>query len=134
MNHEELAELINNLHNVSIQLDDEITQLRELQRIREASRNTGRNASERHYAAHGNDNENQGNRVNSSETGQECNKNNGRKLSVGDSIEVVRGRNQGVRATIVRETAAQFELKSEQVQGNFRKWKNNVKKVKKQRT
>ena len=53
-----------------------------------------------------------------------------RKLKVGDKVKVTRGHNQGVRATIIRETAAQHELKSDKITHTFRKWKNNVKKIK----
>ena len=41
MNHEELKNLINKLNNLSIELNNEISQLHELQTIREATRNTG---------------------------------------------------------------------------------------------
>ena len=66
----------------------------------------------------------QSNRPNNNAAGTGGNTNTDRRASVGDKVKVIRGRNQGVK-----ETAAQFELKSEFVQGNFRKWKNNVKKV-----
>ena len=56
--------------------------------------------------------------------------NEDRKLKAGDEVKVIRGRNQGVRAMIIRETAAQYKLRLDQVVHSFRKWKNNVKKFK----
>ena len=41
MNQEELKNLINKLNNISIELNNKISQLCELQTIREATRNTG---------------------------------------------------------------------------------------------
>ena len=51
------------------------------------------------------------------------------KLKIGDNVVVLRGRNQGVHARIIKETPAQYELISDQVEGTFRKWKNNVKRA-----
>ena len=132
MNNEELTELINKLKRVTLQLNDEIDQLQALQRIRQASRNTGRNTSAREYATYGSNSNNQGNKANTNTGEGKHSKNNERRLKVGDSVEVIRGNHQGTRATIVRETASQFELKSERVIGTFRKWKTNVRKIKNQ--
>ena len=131
MNNEEVTELINKLKRVNLQLNDEIDQLQALQRIRQATRNTGRNTSARGYATYGS-NSNQGNRANTNADEGKHSRNNERKLKVGDSVEVVRGRNEGTVVTIVRETTSQCELKSERVIGTFRKWKTNVRKIKNQ--
>ena len=127
MNHDELEYLINKLQNVSLQLESEIRELQALQNIREASRNTGRrNAND--TSAHRTDTRNQA--PNGHKGAAKDNKSSPRRLKVGDRVRVERGRNEGATATIVRETATQFELESEQVVGKFRKWKTNVRKIK----
>ena len=127
MNHDELKYLINKLQNVSLQLESEIRELQALQNIREASRNTGRrNAND--TSAHRTDTRSQA--PNGHKGAARGNKSTPRRLKVGDRVRVERGRNEGATATIVRETATQFELESEQVVGKFRKWKTNVRKIK----
>ena len=127
MNQEELENLINRLSNLSTELNIiELEQLRKLKVIREASRNTGSRPNLT-YNTYSNRYEPK------SRNNQETRGDAGitrKKLTVGDKVRVTRGRNQGVTATIIREAPAQFELKSEQVVDTFRKWKNNVKKVK----
>ena len=127
MNNEEVTELINKLKRVNLQLNDEIDQLQRLQHIREATRNIGRSASAHGDTAH-NNGSNSG--TNTETAGKKYKIR--RELKVGDHVEVTRGRNEGTKAVIVRETASQFELKSERVQGTFRKWKTNVRKIKNQ--
>ena len=129
MNNEELVELIKKLKRVSLQLNDEIDQLQRLQHIRQATRNIGRSASARGYATHSNGSDPG---TNTETAGKKYKNDNRRKLKVGDHVEVTRGRNEGTKAVIVRETASQFELESERVQGTFRKWKTNVRKIKNQ--
>ena len=133
MNHDELGELISKLKRVSVQLDDEINQLQGLHRIRQASRNTGRRSTTTSgHAASNNNGNSRGNGTETDTDGRKYNGNNDRRLKVGDSVEVTRGKHQGAKATIIRETVSQFELKSERIIGTFRKWKTNVRKIKNQ--
>ena len=128
MNHEELKILINNLEGISININNKLKQLKELQAIREATRNTGTRLAPR-YTTYGT---NYG-RDNTNRTpNQDRESNTNRKLKVGNIVKVIRGRNQGVIATIIRETTAQYELRSDHVNETFRKWKNNVKKARDQ--
>ena len=127
MNQEELEQLINQLNGISIDLNNELQNLQALQQIREASCHTGANQS-REYTKrpeprvmHSQDKGTNKNYNQSNSPGQK------RRPKVGDTVRVIRGRNQGATGNITRETSAQYEIRSQQVIKTFRKWKNNVK-------
>lgn len=124
MNHDELEELINRLSHFSLELDNEISKLQSLQRIREATRNTGARPTPDYatYETQYGDGEFTGREEPEPEKRKA-------KLKIGDHVTVLRGKNQGVHARIIKETPAQYELLSDQVEGTFRKWKNNVKRA-----
>ena len=50
-----------------------------------------------------------------------------RRPKAGDMVKVTKGRNQGATGIITRETPAQYEISSNQVNETFHKWKSNVK-------
>ena len=97
--------MCNRIDKVAIEVNEELRNLREIQASRSATRNT--------------------NQVPVPATVPSRNE----KLSAGDEIRVTRGRNQGVKGRILRETPAQYLISLEHVEGTFRKWKNNVKKA-----
>ena len=127
MNHKELKNLINKLNNISIKLNNKISQLHKLQMIREATRNTGTRPTPEYTTYQMNYNRSA---PNGNPTQPEKKNTMEKRLKVGDNVEVVRGRNQGVKAGIIKETPAQFEVRSDQVQETFCKWKNNIRKLK----
>ena len=133
MNHEELRQLVARIESITIDLNNELVQLRSLHNIREASRNTGRAPTEDYYGARSPRSKPTGSarKPDTSEETRGANGENKNKPEVGDTIKVVRGRNQGAIGIIVRETKSQYEISSERVVGKFRKWKNNVKLTKK---
>ena len=94
--------------------------------IREASRNTGNRPNPEYSAYHTHYEAGSPNR----HKAQDNEGTNKRKLKIGDQVKVVRGQNQGVTATIIKETPAQYKLRSDQVLHTFRKWKSNIKKIK----
>ena len=102
MNHNKLEALISRLHHFSLELNDKIAQLQDLQRLREATRNTGARPTpdcatyEMHYG--------DGEFTSYEEPQPEKKK---AKLRIGDNVVVLGGRNQGVQARIIKETPAQ---------------------------
>ena len=131
MNHEELKQLVERIENISLDLENELGQLRRLYIIREASRNTGRRSTEDYKGTAStqskptkptkdpNDNNSRGPRTTQS-----------KRPTVGDTVEVTRGRNQGAIGIVIRETPAQFKIRSDQVIETFHKWKSNMKLIK----
>ena len=105
MNNRDLDKLIDRIEDISIEVDRELKNLKDLRAAREIPSNTDKLPA------------------------QGKTKTRNKKLCVGDEIKVTRGRNQGVIGRIVKETPSQYEINSEHVVGNFRKWKDNVKRA-----
>ena len=115
MNHEELENLINRSNNLLTKLNTKINQLQGLRNIREASRNTGNRPKPEYSAYHTSYEAESPNRYKAQDNKGATK----RKVKIRDQVKVIRGRNQGVTTTIIRETPAQYELRSEQVTHTF---------------
>ena len=124
MNHEELTELIRRLENISTNTNDVLKDLRDLSRLRQASRNTG----VRLPTAYGGDRTET--RTKDKTTMSRKPPNPSKKIAVGDTVKVTEGSSYiGITGRVVKITATQYEIQPENLEKTFRKWKQNVKKI-----
>ena len=127
MNHDELDNLIRKLETIATNLDGEISELKNLQTIREASRNTGRRPATDYAAESTGDGEGSHNRTKEQEETNDDKK----RFKIRDKVMVTRGRLTGTTAVIIRETKTQYVLRAQDLIGTFRKWKNSIQKPRK---